>query len=265
MGSEINMRIDSKTSYSGYVLKDLNSVYLLGIILTLLSWVSLDAVAQKDSLAEVPIDTSQIVPRYPSQAHLEELLDDRDYQYKDDPTPPKNPADKWFQWLYRKLRNLFRGPAYENFWQYAILATMAGLVFFLLYKAGILAYVFPDRERSGTTDYAIGQENINEINFDESISRALSDGDYRLAIRLQYLHTLKTLATKKLINWKPDRTNQSYIQELAQYPYQSDFVLITRYFEFAWYGDFQITKSGYEEMKEITGSFYTKLNPRNYD
>jgi hypothetical protein len=262
MGSDTKMRIYSKWSYAGHIPKRLISLNLLWIVM-LLNWIS-PAIAQKDSLRRPQPDTEMIVPRYPAPDRLEELLDDRNFQYKDDPTPRKNPISDWANWLFLKLWTMLFGPSYDNFGQYVILAIVTGLVFYVLYKAGVLSYVFPRRELSGSTDYVIGQENIDEKNFDEEISRALSDGDYRLAIRLQYLQTLKTLAAKQLINWKPDRTNQSYVQELAPYPYQSDFVLITRYFEFAWYGDFQIEKSSYEEMKAITGSFYSKLNTRSY-
>ncbi len=100
--------------------------------------------------------------------------------------------------------------------------------------------------------YVVGQENIHEINFDNAINDALDVSDYRLAIRLQYLKTLKMLSLGELINWKPNRTNYSYVSELERYPYQADFAQITSYFEFTWYGDFKVDEAGYKEMKAFS-------------
>jgi hypothetical protein len=258
------MGIRKKWSFPGCDPAILHHLRLLRLMMILLCAWPPTAIAQTDSLHRTKYDVNPIVPRYPAAHHLEELRKDRDFQYQDDPTPPANPAAKWINWFFRKLRDLFYSPSYENFWQYAILATVVGLVLFLLYKAGILAYVFPNRVPSATTDYIVGQENIHEIDFDETINLALAGGDYRLAIRLQYLHTLKTLSVKKLIDWKPNLTNQRYVQELKKYPFQADFLQLTRYFEFAWYGDFKISKSSYEEMKAFSRSFHDKLNQRSH-
>lgn len=220
--------------------------------------------AQTDSLKLVQKDSRVISPRYPSKAHLEEFLNDRDYQYKDDPTPPGNPLAKWMDWIMRKISAFFNGEAYVNFWQYVIMASVAILVVYLLYKAGVLKYIFPSKEKSDPNDYIVGQENIHEINFEQAISDALSSGDYRLAIRMRYLQTLKNLSSQELIHWQPNRTNHSFIQELERYPGQEAFIQITRYFEFAWYGDFPISAGEYQEMKDLSDSFHAKLNRKSY-
>ena len=215
--------------------------------------------AQKDSLTLAKRDNGHIVPRYPDARQLEEFRNDSDYQYSDDPQPPANPFARWVEWLFSKLRKLFSGNAYENFWQYVIMAAAAGLVLFILYKSKVLDYVFPSKGVAGSNEYVVGQENIHEINFEEAIGNALSLGDYRLAIRLQYLKTLKLLTTRELIHWKPNLTNQIYVQELQKYPFHADFVQLTKYFEFAWYGDFQVNESGFKEMKDFSNSFQDKI------
>lgn len=216
--------------------------------------------AQKDSLKVVKKDESHIVPRYPDPKHIQEFRNDRDYLYSDDPQPPQNPIAKWIDWLMRKISAMFSSKSYESFWQYVVMAVTVGLVLFLLYKAKILEYVFPSKKLQNAQDYIVGQENIHEINFEEAIGNALAQRDFRLAIRLQYLKILKLLTTRELIHWKPNLTNQSYVQELEKYPYHADFVKITRYFEFAWYGDFQIDESGFKEMKDFTNSFQEKIS-----
>jgi len=234
-------------------------IFILTTILIICQLAVFQVFAQKDSLNIVKKDESNVVPRYPDDKHIQEFRNDRDYWYSDDPQPPGNPVGKWIDWLMRKISALFSGRAYESFWQYVIMAAAAGLVLFLLYKAKVLEYVFPSKGIQNVQDYIVGQENIHEINFEEAIGNALTQRDFRLAIRLQYLKILKLLTIRELIHWKPNLTNQSYVQELEKYPYHADFVRITRYFEFAWYGDFQIDESGFKEMKDFTNSFQEKI------
>lgn len=222
------------------------------------------AIAQKDSLQKLRDDARSITPRYPSEENLEELLNDRDFNYADDPQPPANSAAKWINWLWDKFTSLFGGKAYDNFWKYMIMAGALALVVFILFKAKVLDYIFPSKDSQAANEYVVGQENIHEINFETAISEALAVGDYRLAIRLQYLKTLKTLSSKQLISWKANRTNHSYVLELERYPYQSDFIRLTAYFEFAWYGDFRVDEAGYNEMKTFSDDFYHKLNQRSH-
>jgi hypothetical protein len=220
--------------------------------------------AQKDSSRVLQTDTRAIIPRYPSRATLEEISNDRDYQYKEESAPPENPFARWFFEIWKKFQSLFSGKSYEHFWQYAMMAATLFFALFLLYKAGILNYVFPAKEKKYVQDYVVGQENIHDMNLDRALDSALASGDFRLAIRLQYLTTLKMLSEKELINWQPNRTNQSYVQELQKRSFHTDFARITRYFEFAWYGDFKIEKTEYEEMKAFSGSFNDQLNQRSY-
>jgi len=234
------------------------------MLILLCSFPSSQAFAQKDSLKSIQGDFRKITPRYPSKESLDKFVNDRDYQYQNDPEPPANPLTKWIDMLWRKFLALFSGKSYESFWQYVIMVGALGLVLFILYKAKVLEYIFPSKENAESNDYVVGQENIHEINFDKVIGDALDVADYRLAIRLQYLKTLKILSAKELINWKPNRTNYSYVNELEKYPHQADFAQITGYFEYTWYGDFKVDEPGYQEMKAFSEGFYTKLNQRSY-
>ena len=220
--------------------------------------------SQKDIVKSIQRDARKITPRYPSKESLEKFADDRAYQYENDPEPPANPFAKWIDLLWRRFMSLFRGKSYESFWQYVIIASAFLLVMFILYKAKVLEYIFPSKETRDVNDYVVGQENIHEMNFDHAIDDALTVADYRLAIRLQYLKTLKMLSSKELINWKPNRTNYSYVNELERYPYQKDFAQITGHFEYSWYGDFKVDQVGYQEMKAFSEGFYAKLNERSY-
>lgn len=243
------------------LLRKLTSTRLAFSGLVVLWCVSLPVFAQKkDSLQHNTVkDSAAIVARYPGHASLEKFRSDRDYDYSNDPEPPKNPLEKWLEWIMRQIDSFFGSKSYDSFWQYVIILVTVGIVIYLLYKAKVLDFFLPSNPESNSADYIVGQENIHEINFDDAIQNALSKQDFRLAIRLQYLQILKLLTGRNLIHWKPNLTNQTYIQELEKTRYHSDFAEITRYFEFAWYGDFEISESGFKEMKAFSDSFVKNI------
>lgn len=215
--------------------------------------------AQANSANPLKRDTSAIRLKYPATEQMEEFRNDRDYRYDNDPVPSENFFLRLLNWLQQKIRDFLKGPSYTGFWQYIIMAAMACLVMFLLYKAGIMRYLFPRSSESETIAYHIEEENIHEINFDTAIHDALSSGDHRLAIRLLYLKTLKLLTDRRLIQWKPNRTNRSYVLELANTDLATDFEKMTHYFESVWYGAFPVREPEFLYMKDYATSFHTKL------
>lgn len=230
------------------------------LVVLLCFQVSLVLAQKTDSLPTNTVrDSGAIMARYPDHATLEKFRNDRDYNYSNDPAPPQNPLERWIKWFMRWVDTFFSSKSYDNFWQYVIIAATAGIVIYLLYKAKVLDFIVPSNPTVPSADYIVGQENIHEINFEDAIQNALLKRDFRLATRLQYLQILKMLSGRNLIHWKPNLTNQTYIQELEKTRYHNDFAAITRYFEFAWYGDFEISESGFKEMKTFFDSFVKNI------
>jgi hypothetical protein len=102
-------------------------------------------------------------------------------------------------------------------------------------------------------------ENIFEINYNEEISKAIRESNYRLAVRLQFLRLLKSLAEKKAIQYKEDATNFDYILQLRNSAYYNGFFKVTRYYEYAWYGGFAINEELYSTIKRDFDSLDTQL------
>ncbi|MET3535681.1 DUF4129 domain-containing protein [Chryseobacterium limigenitum] len=92
-------------------------------------------------------------------------------------------------------------------------------------------------------------ENIHEINFPESIAKFEREGDYRSAIRYQFLFVLKKLSDKKSINWNPEKTNKDYVTELKVPNLKNEFSNLSYIFEYVWYGEFSIDEQGYQKFK----------------
>lgn len=206
-------------------------------------------------------DRAPIHIRYPAPDHLRDLQTDHDYQYGRDTPPPENPIARFFQWLFRKFGEFLRSDAYQNVWQYVILAAVAGLVIYLLMKAEVMGFLFPKRAQASRLDYENLAENIHEIDFDTAVEQAVTERNFRLATRLLYLQTLKRLTDAGRIIYKPDKTNRQYVYELVNSPLQADFEMLTRQFEFVWYGDFPVDEARFGQLRQQFRQF---MNPVAY-
>ncbi|WP_226968018.1 DUF4129 domain-containing protein [Zobellia roscoffensis] len=101
----------------------------------------------------------------------------------------------------------------------------------------------------------IKNENIHDL-----IEQALARKDYRLAVRYSYLHVLKLMSEKELITWKPQKTNDDYLQEISKTNLQKPFTTITRLYDFTWYGDFHISEVEYQKARKAFLSIEKIIN-----
>lgn len=88
-----------------------------------------------------------------------------------------------------------------------------------------------------------------ESDFDGLIRQALQNGNYRQAIRYQYLRTLHLLAGKNLVILAPDKTNFQYVSEIGNPDMRQAFAGLTLNYEYVWYGEFDIDKDIYEKIE----------------
>lgn len=98
-------------------------------------------------------------------------------------------------------------------------------------------------------------ENIHEINFPESILKFEKSGDFRSAVRYQFLFVLKKLSDKKLISWNPEKTNKDYVAELNAPHLKDEFFQLSYIFDYVWYGEFSISEESYQKFKNQYQSF----------
>jgi hypothetical protein len=88
-------------------------------------------------------------------------------------------------------------------------------------------------------------EDIFAINYQKEIDKAAAQGNYRLAVRLLFLRLLKNMSDKNVISYKQDKTNSDYLMQLSSTNYYQDFFRITRYYEYSWYGKFEVSNEAY--------------------
>lgn len=243
---------------------ELRTVWLVGWLCLLLlgspvaAWAQTkeaDSTSVKPTVSNARDDRAPMRVRYPTPDHLRDKQTDRNYQYANEAPPPENPLARFWVWLMRKLGSFLASEAYQNVWQYIILAAIAGTAIYLLMKAEVLGFLFSKKAQSVDLTYENLAENIHEINFDTAVDEAVGQRNFRLAVRLLYLQTLKHLSDTGRIQYKPDKTNRQYVYELANSSLQPDFESLTRQFEFTWYGDFPIDETQFVTLRTSFTSF----------
>ena len=197
------------------------------------------------------IDSTSIihVRRFDPQK-LKSYAADRNFKYDD--TPPVNMSwwDSFWRWFWSFIEDAIgSGPA-SRFIGWIALAILVGVVLYLIFKLfGMDLKFLSGKSKEIEVPYAEVEDNIHEINFTEEIEKAISTNNFRLAVRLYYLRTLKQLSDANQIDWKPEKTNQTYISEISDSNHQVLFRNLTNQFEWVWYGEFSIDRQQFDQIK----------------
>jgi hypothetical protein len=162
----------------------------------------------------------------------------------------------WF-WNLFKLQDAEVSSNFYVFLKYLFIALGMGAIVFLVLKlSGIdIINTFRRKPHVAKLAYEESAENIHEINFDTEIEKAVSVNNYRLAVRLLYLKSLKQLSDKGLIDWQLNKTNTIYVNELADSNLREAFKKLTLQFEYVWYGDFAINGEIFKNISLLFNNF----------
>lgn len=91
-------------------------------------------------------------------------------------------------------------------------------------------------------------EDIEEIDALDGFKQALRAGDYRSAIRMQFIKVLQILQENNSIKWKPEKTNKDYLRELNGTKQKNEFRKLSGIYELVWYGNTKIERDTFEQL-----------------
>ena len=207
---------------------------------------------------EVRRDTGRVDVRVLPPDALEAFRDDPDFAYDRQPPPSQSWWARFWAWLAEKLFAPLNDRGVGQFvqWVFWILAGL-GLIYAVLKLLRMeprgLFYGRSDRRRPAFAEV----EDLHAVDFDRLIREATAEGDFRRAVRLLYLRTLKALADRELITWKPEKTNHEYLRELGggRADLAAPFRRLTYLFEYIWYGDFPIDSEAFGQARDRFAAF----------
>lgn len=212
----------------------------------------LSTITAIESNNKINFDTSKIDVREIDSLRIKSYLKDKEFSYFENPEDTKTLWDKLNDWIKRQIGMLIDLDAEGITWdllQYTLIAFAVLALIFGLYKNEIKG-LFIGNKKLSSLEYKESIEDIHTIDYDKLINEALDHKNYRFAIRLNYLRTLKKLSDKKIINWKPDKTNHDYVNEIRSTTVFSEFLVVTNDFENIWYGGFEIDYHNYSLLIE---------------
>ncbi len=196
-------------------------------------------------------DSTAVTVRSFNSAALQSIKSDEAFQYDQSKQPALSWWDKFWMWFWWKVEQILQTKSGRaTVWTVFILmgVIVIGYAVFKIKKMN-RGGLFASNSGAGL-DYSVGHEDIHQISFDAAIEEAITHKNYRLAVRLLYLQTLKKFADKNIINWKINKTNSDYVKEVSERPWQSLFNQLTYQFEYAWYGETNVNADKFEALRQ---------------
>jgi hypothetical protein len=246
---------------------------LILIIVFLLSTAIFGQAQEVDSLdeegPEVKYDTSARLDPLPiNQNQLEKYAGDPHFVYTE-----KDPQDSWWfrfrawlsglwsqfwTWLFGDYNsNAFLVFLFKSL-PYIILGCILLFVIWLFYKINPGSKLLLSKETPDVF-YTDDEEIIKTKDIRELIDRALSNKDYRLAVRYYFLLILQNLNEAEIIDYAFDKTNSDYIREIKSDTILMPFKKVSMLYEYTWYGNFTVTEQDYTKASNQLGKLHSKI------
>ncbi len=209
-------------------------------------------------------DSSAIEVRHFDEDKRADFLADDDFVYD---RRPVNEKENLFVRFLRKIRQWWQSlfdestPLWVNI---LVFGTM------LLVLVGLLLYIFDVDVRTifGRSAKQISMDfeemptDIHSLDFSELVQNAVNEGEYRRAVRLLYLESLKELSKRGWIDWQINKTNHDYQLELSNTRVALPFDDLTLHYEYVWYGDFPIDGERYHRIEQVFRNFQNRLSQK---
>lgn len=206
-----------------------------------------------DAEESAKIPFSEVTPPLPFRdraidaTEWKRLTADETFNYTDEkPEIEKEPAgqDSGFLKFMSELFAFFRSGAGKVL----IWILVAGIVLLIVFRIvklnGNVLFARKDKQLNKRLDET-ADDYIPE-NWEQSIADAAQAGNYRLAVRHGYRYLLNVLQEQGKVRFETAKTNYQYAFELSGTRLHQPFIQLTRQYEYAWYGGFDIGKEQFE-------------------
>ena len=145
----------------------------------------------------------------------------------------------------RENSQLNLGSSFGVFLLIIIIALLAFLIFQMFFK---------NKPNQGKKGIVYDLENISPSKIPKSelellLEKSIEEENYREAIRIYFVFTIKSLVKYNLIQWEKEKTNLSYLYEMRGHPNFNLFEEVVNYYEIIWYGEREILKLDFKKIE----------------
>lgn len=144
----------------------------------------------------------------------------------------------------------------DGFWKVLGILILFVLVIFLVYQLIKNAKPPVKGLKVQSIDKNWNPTIISKTELELLLESALEKEDYREGVRIYFNFILKELIKKGWIKWKQEKTNYSYILEMKSRSNSHLFEECVRIYDLVWYGEYQLSKSDFEEIQPVLLSYY---------
>lgn len=212
------------------------------------------------------IDSTTIHTRHFNNAAIDKYLSNPNFIYTDDNTIAQTSFWQRFWYAFFKfLSKLFSNHQTPHHVDLSYIPLIIGI----LLIAGLVIIITKMNTRNifkktvpAAIPYNLLSDDIHEVDFNAEITKAITENNYRLAVRLLYLSALKELNDAGQIKWKADKTNAAYVSELSGHSQAGLFRILTIQFEYIWYGNFNISKTAFNSINHQFNQLKKYLHER---
>lgn len=181
------------------------------------------------------------------------LKKDKDLQYviKKKQPPARN---TFLENLFRAINDLLK--LFPRIIIFVVIVVFAWLLYRYLEQNG---YLF----RSGKDNavkVVIEDEEVHTVDaYQQQIEQAISDGRFRVAVRLLYLQTLQILMDKEVLTYSREKTNAAYLRSMMSTPWYKKFATLTLNYEYIWYGEIPVNNAQFNNLHSEFRQFMNEL------
>lgn len=176
-----------------------------------------------------------------------EVVGDNDYKQQPEPPPVKMPGLTWAGPLMKAIG-------------YGVVAAIIILLLYIVLKN---IKVNKKVKQVGVAPYTSDDvEDIREMDIPALLQQALTEKNFKLAVRLYFLLLLRNLHDAGMIKWEKDKTNRDYLTELfSKENLYDDVRSLTIRYEEVWYGDHHFPEASLLALISRFESIQSKINP----
>lgn len=149
-----------------------------------------------------------------------------------------------FREMLRKILGSHFAQEYSDLILVTVAVVLLLLIAWFIYRKHSGLFMRSPRDNA---PYTVEEDTIYGVDFSARIGDALAREDYREAVRLLYLQTLKQLSDVGRIDWQPYKTPTQYNKEVNT----RDFKQLTSHFLRVRYGNFEASEELFRQMQNL--------------
>lgn len=127
-------------------------------------------------------------------------------------------TDRFNQIMQNLFGDISLGYTGEIIWYVLGFGAIVAIIVYTIYRHPELLR-WRSKKNAENDGYIVEEDNIYGIDFPSTIDQALKVGNYREAVRLVYLQTLRHLSDAGKIDWQPAKTPSQYLNEYIGRPF----------------------------------------------